>query len=392
MKKSILPLWATAVALTLTSLSVHAQAIFSRFDFNGTPLTTATIGPNGISVDPDAVIDGTAAYINSNCSGTKGIDLLIPNLGGLFDRSSMGMAFGFRKEESRSDFFIRGGTAFYQEDGVLFVQYRTTDGAGGTIDYGPVNTGFILPYDAAYHDYMFVYEEITGVATVTVDGATIYTFDGPDNRPYDWTGAPNPIVGTVMDGNCPGGGVLDYAYFFDPETPLPSEFIRMAVEPKDGDVQLDWEVISTAPLQSFQVERSRDGQAFETIATLPAASEQVLAQYRDIHPGGGEWYYRIVSTDVFGESSRSETQRIQLDATIALQAWPNPSNGNLQLLIPTSLAGQSLQLLNLQGQELQTRTATEGRMAWSLEDLPPGYYLLQGQSGGQRFQQQVLLY
>lgn len=389
--KSILPCTiATLVALSCIAFPGHAQTIFSRFDFNGTPLTTATIGPNGLSTDPDAVIDGTAAYINANCAGTKGIDLLIPNLAGLFDRSSMGMAFRFRKEESRSDFFVRGGTSFYQADGVLFVAYRTTDGMGGTIDYGPINTGYILPSDSAFHEYIFIYEHLNGIATVTVDGMTLYSFDGPDNRPFDWTSAPDPIVGTVMDGNCPGTGVLDYAYFFDPELPLPAEFIYLSAEARDGNVDLTWEVLSSTSLNRYTVERSQDGIHFAAIAQQEAGVNP-LTRYRDLQPGGGEWYYRIATQDAAGAYSQSETQRVAVTAITALQVWPNPSTGSFQVQVPAALAGHPLQLINLQGQVIMTQTATEGRMCWSLEELPSGYYLLQSQAGGQHFRQQVIV-
>lgn len=390
MKSMLPPVLATLVALTATVLSLPAQAIFSRFDFNGTPLTTATIGPNGTSTDPDAVIDGTAAYITANCGGTKGIDLLIPNPGGLFDRNSMGMAFRFRKEEARSDFFVRGGTWFFQADGVLFVAYRTTDGAGGTIDYGPINTGYILPTDSTFHEYIFVYEHLAGLATVTVDGVPVYTFDGPDNRPYDWTAAPDALVGTVMDGNCPGTGVLDYAYFFDPETPLSAASIQLLASAEEGDVQLDWEAPFAPGQGHVTVERSRDGHTFAAIATLDLAVNP-LTRYRDVQPGGGAWYYRIAHQDASGSLSHSETRHVALAAATALQVWPNPTAGDLDLRVPERLVGQPLTLLNLQGQAVLTRTATEGRMAWSLVGLAPGYYLLQGQAGGQVYRQRVLL-
>jgi hypothetical protein len=59
--------------------------------------------------------------------------------------------------------------------------------------------------------------------------------------------------------------------------------------------------------------------------------------------------------------------------------------------VPDGLVGQPLTLLNLQGQAVLTRTATEGRMAWNLAGLAPGYYLLQGEAGGQVYRQRVLL-
>ncbi|MEY3444278.1 MAG: hypothetical protein RLZZ519_2559 [Bacteroidota bacterium] len=232
---------ATLIVLALfTGTMLPAQVIFSRFDFNSIPYTTATIGPNATAIDADVTDDGAAIYIGANCGAVKGIDLTIPNTASIFDQPEMGMTFRFRKLESRSDFFLRGGTSFYQSGNNLWVMFRTTDGGPGFIDYGPYNTAFTLVEDGLFHEYTFIYTAASGIATVSVDGIVVWTQDGPDNRDFYWTGAADPLVGSVMDGNCSGLGFLDYAYFFIPSAPLPVNFNSFEANAQEEDAILDW--------------------------------------------------------------------------------------------------------------------------------------------------------
>ena len=77
--KSLIPFSATLIVLALfTGTVLPAQVIFSRFDFNAIPYTTATIVPNATAIDADATDDGAAVFIDANCGALKGIDLSIP--------------------------------------------------------------------------------------------------------------------------------------------------------------------------------------------------------------------------------------------------------------------------------------------------------------------------
>ena len=75
MKKVLLFPATWIILVVLTCCQLTAQVTFSRFDFDTAPYTTASIGPNATSIDPDMVSDGNAAYINANCGALKGIDL-----------------------------------------------------------------------------------------------------------------------------------------------------------------------------------------------------------------------------------------------------------------------------------------------------------------------------
>jgi hypothetical protein len=373
--------------------SLQAQSYFSGFDFNQATLTTATFGPNATYADPNAVWDGIgAAYINANCGALKGIDLTIPVVSGLFDQPSLGMTFRFRKTESRSDFFVRGGTSFYQEGGVLLVNYRTSDGAAGFLDYGPFATGYSLPADGNYHEYAFVYHKGNGLAEVKVDGAVVWSNDGPDNRPLYWVGAPDIKVGTVMDGNCPGAGTLDHANFYNPDGPLNIEFIAFDAYDSDGNVILEWETSYKEGGFTCTVQRSEDGFHFSPLAEVEYAGD-LRFDYTDVRPGNGQWYYRIQQVDPSGEVANSKIVEVYMDkiANFGILVWPNPSQGLLNMTLPNNAKTGEVAVYDLLGKVVFQQALTGSTASLELRSLPHGLYNIQCKAGNERFTQLVLL-
>lgn len=390
------------VLLATACFSLRAQGTFSRFDFNATPFTDASIGPNGIALDADVVGDGMAVYIAANCGGTKGLDLTIPNTAGLFDKPEMGMTFRFRKLESRSDFFLRGGTSFYQTGGTLYVRFRTSDGAAGFIDYGPFDCGYMLDEDNLYHEYTFIYTEATGIATVSVDGIQVWSNDGPDNRAFYWTGDPDPVVGTVMDGNCNGVGILDYAYFFTPFPPLKVEFESFTAAALGNTAELNWLAVNPNPQQPYTVERSKNGFDFVTIAEV--APEQGMQAtnhtYTDAAPGSGRIYYRIRQQDEDGTFASTEIQEVTLAGmpTISMQAWPNPvvlgEKGVLNVEVMNVKADAELRMYDLNGrlEGIGIDDIRDGsRYTIDVSGLSPGIYLLRCDCDGANLVEKIVI-
>ena len=379
----------------LTPVTSYAQLVFSRFDFNAMPLTLASIGPNGVSADPDGSSNSSEALVAANCEGTKGIDLTADNSSGIYNQPSLGMAFRFNKFESRSDFFVRGGTSFYQDGGMLYVSFRTSDGASGYTDYGPFNTGFSLPFDYTMHEYTFVYTASTGSAVVSVDGDVQWSMTGPPNRPLYWTGDPYPVIATVMDGTCTGPGFLDYAYFFIPDEPLPVEFLSFEAQATDGNAILNWETADENPAQAFLIERSFDGHTFSKIAEVAADahSGNHLFTYVDPQPGTGQIFFRIRQQDAQGLFATSETRQVTIDALSkpSIHLWPNPSDGQLQVQAPAIKGSAELSIMDPTGLTLYRQPISAGNTQIDLTQLPAGLYLVQYQDSQTRSTQKLLL-
>lgn len=382
--------------LLLLPTRLIGQTIFSRFDFNDLPLTMASIGPAGISADINATSNGSAAYVSILCQALKGIDLLTNNTSGIYNQPTLGMAFRFRRFESRADFYVRGGMQFYVDGGVLMIAYRTFNNAGtGFIDYGPFNTGYTLPSDNNFHVYDFLYTAADGVGRIKVDGTTVWSNDGPNNRALYWTGAPAGLVGTVMDGNCTGPGYLDYAYFYIPDAPLAVDFVDFDVEAIAANNVLTWKTFNASAAHDFIVERSQDGNTYTEIAQVPSndlPGIQAFA-YTDLRPGTGTWFYRVRQNDAQGVVSISDTREVTLVVAPSAEiiVWPNPAADQVTVQLGAADPKGRISLLNSSGSLLWTQPMPDAQATLDLRAQSPGLYFIQYERQGQRFVQKLMI-
>jgi hypothetical protein len=374
---------------------VSAQTVFSRFDFNTVPITVATIGPAGVSADPNSTSDGSNALITANCAPTKGLNLVTNNSGGLYDQGSMGMSFRFKRLEAYASFFLRGGTEFYIQGGVLRLDYRTHNGAGGFTHYGPISIGYALPNDNAFHVYTFEYHAPTGVAGVSVDGVVIWSSDGPNDRPLYWVGDPAPVIGIIMDGNCTGPGFLDYALFYVPPVPLAVEFVAFDALQEAGDVALRWSAARASAQNDFVIERSTEAGGFQEVGRVPSMDFVGVRtfEWTDVRPGPGLWFYRVRQVDDEGVESISDTRSVLLTegTGMEMRVWPNPAQEELQVQVGDYLQGGELTLENLSGVVVRRGALRDGRAELPLDGLPAGMYYVHYRAQGQHLIEKLRL-
>lgn len=180
----------------------------SRFNFNTSDLLQAEIGSDAISIDSNVFGNGTGMALSSNCGATKGLDLVIP--GSNFDRGKMCMTFNWQRDESDARFFIRGGNEFYLSGGTLYVKLTQVSGAGSQV-IGPLNTGYTMPFDDVLRYLTFCYDSATGIARISVNNTIVWNYQTSASSPLYWTGAGNATIGGIMDGNCSGKTLIEWA-------------------------------------------------------------------------------------------------------------------------------------------------------------------------------------
>ncbi|MFN0274653.1 MAG: hypothetical protein ACKVPJ_02815 [Chitinophagales bacterium] len=116
--------------------------------------------------------------------------------------------------------------------------------------------------------------------TATVSSTTTYTINGDGDQ----------------CGNVSGTITLEPVI-------LPVEISYFGGQCNDGDVILQWETLSELNSDKFYIERSNDGQHFETIGSIPAAgysSSETQYVYLDKNPNVGLQYYRLREVDFNG--------------------------------------------------------------------------------------------
>ncbi len=165
--------------------------------------------------------------------------------------------------------------------------------------------------------------------------------------------------------------------------PLPVTLTSFgAVRQPSGAVQLRWATASEQHNDHFEVQRSRDGVAFETIAQVAGYGTTSLGQaYTDLDGAApaGQLYYRLVQVDLGGSVHFSPIVTLAATAAAAtLDFYPNPTHS--RLTVPA--ARQQVQVLDLMGRLLQTVILPpSGEL--EVQDLSAGTYLLRVVLNGQ---------
>ena len=93
-------------------------------------------------------------------------------------------------------------------------------------------------------------------------------------------------------------------------------------------MDIDWSTSSEQNSSYFVVERSSDGQHFESIQTVPAAGNSSLPLTyvaKDSRPLKGVSYYRLKLVDLDGSSVYSEVRTVNISVASELRMYPNPT-------------------------------------------------------------------
>jgi hypothetical protein len=96
----------------------------------------------------------------------------------------------------------------------------------------------------------------------------------------------------------------------------------------DNTVRLDWEAVTDAAHDYFEIERSADGLHF---TALGRSSQQPPYKFLDAAPLMGANHYRLRQVDKDGKVTYSHTVLIELAHQLELQVYPNPVSALLQL-------------------------------------------------------------
>ena len=164
---------------------------------------------------------------------------------------------------------------------------------------------------------------------------------------------------------------------------LPVTWLGFTLEDRDkSGVSLHWQTASEEGNAGFTVQRSTDGQVWENLGFVPAASESGYAaltsdyQYTDVDaPSRGTLLYRLRQEDFDGTVDYSVVRQLSRSVSTGVSVWPNPvAEGELRFNGPTDLNGRVTILDNL-GRRVLTTEATGNVL--DVSQLPAGTYTLQ---------------
>lgn len=162
-------------------------------------------------------------------------------------------------------------------------------------------------------------------------------------------------------------------------TVLPVELLSFNAQRVEEGVHLKWVTATEENSDHFEIERSRDGQEFEMIGTVPSSGNSVQLlnyQFLDRLPHAGLNHYRLRHVDIDGDEEYSpvETVFVERSGKNDILIVPNPGNGMVQVLLPETPPGSAFVMTDAMGHEV-LRSRTDGtRMHLDLSRLSHGLY------------------
>jgi hypothetical protein len=170
--------------------------------------------------------------------------------------------------------------------------------------------------------------------------------------------------------------------------PLPIQLVSFEAGVEGNFVQLLWATASELNNNFFTIDRSSDGQHFESIGKVDGAGTTSLRRnysFLDKNPYQGRSYYQLRQTDFDGHNSYSWIVAVNIHSDLfgLVSLYPNPVGGN-QVVVIKYLASQegplSLSLVDITGkllfQGIKTVLAGENEFLLTLPFESSGVYIL----------------
>ncbi len=163
-------------------------------------------------------------------------------------------------------------------------------------------------------------------------------------------------------------------------TPLPITLISFNAYPDNGEVKLEWSTASETDNAFFTIQKSTDGQSWETIQkVLGSGTTSGIENYTafDLTPYSGTSYYRLMQTDIDGKETFSPIISINLgNKNAGITVYPNPATSLIKISFPSS-GRYEVSLLNIGGQIVNnTVLTTSDNLVLNVSGFKTGIYFV----------------
>ncbi|MCB0605214.1 MAG: T9SS type A sorting domain-containing protein [Saprospiraceae bacterium] len=196
------------------------------------------------------------------------------------------------------------------------------------------------------------------------------------------------------------GQIEDYGVIFQEITVLPLDLISFTGERKGRTNILKWETLNERDVAYFDVQRSNDGKAFKTIATIPipfSFQQEGHYSYTDA-ADNNEGYYRLKIHESDGSSSFSKIVYIKPINSLSVKAYYNRSSSTLDLKISNSKSGRyTINVFDMDGNTLYMDVVKSGEgenaYTYPMGNLLSGMYFVRIEDGeGEMVVQKFIIY
>ena len=182
------------------------------------------------------------------------------------------------------------------------------------------------------------------------------------------------------------------------EGSLPVTFKKFDAEKRTNKVVLSWETATEMDNSGFEIERKNDAGNFEKIGFVATKAPSGTGagysySFEDNSPSKGRVLYRIRQVDFSGSFLYSDVKAILMgNGTVKILAYPNPSKGNFNVVLPAGMGKSDVRLEAMTGELIQSWN-NYGSDKISVSNLNKGFYLLRGKvlQTGETFVERIIV-
>ena len=181
----------------------------------------------------------------------------------------------------------------------------------------------------------------------------------------------------------------------------PISFIKAGAMQINDKVQVDWQATGESNVQSYEIEKSKDGKQFTKVGSTVGNGQNGINSYSwmDVKPFGSNNFYRIKAISKTGEVKYSGIVKVKIGSNVSsITVYPNPvKNNSLTVRFENENKGTYIvTLFNLLGQSVFTRMIEHegGSLTKSLQlskAVSKGNYQLQIIGGEHKMNQKIII-
>jgi subtilisin-like proprotein convertase family protein len=189
-------------------------------------------------------------------------------------------------------------------------------------------------------------------------------------------------------------GITEFSWFNgggNNQNPLPVELVSFTGACDNGVINLTWQTASEFNSSHFDVEKSRDGENWQVLTTLPSAgtsNELITYQSTDQNGTEGNNYFRLRQVDVDGTEKLYDPINVSCSevTTGYFSSFPNPSGSSFQVIVNNKelLGVCTMNIVDASGKVIDQREieVKDGINMYVInQELTPGMYFLNISNG-----------
>ena len=161
--------------------------------------------------------------------------------------------------------------------------------------------------------------------------------------------------------------------------PLPVVLVDIQIAQVEENIRLSWTTTQEENIESYNIERSIDGNIFEPIGQVPAKQNfNGYNQYSflDKPEAEGLYYYRLKSVEANSLHEELGTKRISYySGESGFSIFPNPAKETLNVVSSSEI--YQIRIMDEMGAEIKIFEDMEQGQILDLETLESGVYLIQ---------------